>query len=96
MPTNRHHHFYPKNRYLTVTEIKFRNLHITVMEVSVHNELHATTMPPRKPTHLEMLRDMEAHDRGECLMACTMCRSNRHSRCMWRNDCFCYCGGGNG
>ena len=48
--TDRHHLYWPRNQYKTKLERTFRGMHIVRIPRCVHNEIHATTRPPQKPS----------------------------------------------
>ena len=64
------HFYFPKHDYPTGVERRFRNLPENIIEGCrvVHDERHATTPPPEKPT-IDMMREAIrlARERGEIL-----------------------------
>jgi len=64
-----HHHEWPARDYKTELEKEYRELHIlkTLGCRAIHNEIHATTPPPQKPTVAEM-REAVNQDRIEKLI----------------------------
>lgn len=56
---NRHHLWWPRKSYKSQLEKEFRKLHIVWMCVEAHKLLHATTLPPKKPSAREMRQAIE-------------------------------------
>jgi hypothetical protein len=51
---DRHHEYWPRRDYKRPLERKFRGMFIKRMWRCQHNELHATTAPPPKPSRKYM------------------------------------------
>ena len=53
-----HHQYYPKKKYRGGVERQFRELdiHKVVICRALHDEIHATERPPKKPSRSGMLR----------------------------------------
>lgn len=64
---NTHHKLWPRNRYKTDVEKQFRQLPQNKEDMCMdeHRELHATTPPPPKPSHAEMLLAINGFERPE-------------------------------
>jgi len=56
---NRHHLYWPRRSYKSQLEKEFRRLYIVWMCVDAHRVLHATTLPPKKPSAREMRQAIE-------------------------------------
>lgn len=52
-----HHNYFPENRYVSKLDKQFRDLQDNTEQLcrDDHEYLHETTLPPKKPTPLEMV-----------------------------------------
>lgn len=57
---NTHHLAYPRKAYKSQLEKLFRRLHTVRICVEWHKHIHATTLPPKKPSAREMRSAIEA------------------------------------
>lgn len=53
-----HHEYWPKRDYQTKVEKVFRTIHKVELCRRVHEELHATQLPPEKPEYEVMVQDI--------------------------------------
>ena len=60
-----HHLFYPRCDYKTRTERLFRRAFAIPINRGVHNEIHATIKPPRKPSRAVMLGYLSLLDKKD-------------------------------
>ena len=57
---NTHHLYWSRKSYKTTLEKQFRQLHTVRICVEWHKHIHATTLPPKKPSAREMRSAIEA------------------------------------
>lgn len=58
-----HHAYWPKRRYKGGVERQFRELEVNKTDIcrALHDEIHATEQPPKKPSRNEMLQVIGEH-----------------------------------
>ena len=63
---DRHHLYWPRSAYRTAVEKRFRELAVNKIVICrlAHNEHHATTAPPEKPTREQMLVAIDKLNEG--------------------------------